>query len=78
MHIQQTMQSNGPINPMWRTGCMYKGVSPTWTSCIHMCAPQYSSEQQCCVCGGGGVAERKREGSESFITSLLEKDDAIA
>ena len=56
---------------------MYNGVSPMWTNCIHVCAPQYSKRTAKLCVGGGGVAERRREGSESFI-ARLEKDDAIA
>ena len=39
METRCILTCRGPIewtNSMRRTGCMYKGVSPMWTSCVHV------------------------------------------
>ena len=71
MHIQRTMQSNGPI--LWGEQGM-GSCSPMWTNCIYMCAPQHSKV----MCGGGGGGGGGVLKEDEKVARALLHDDAIA
>ena len=60
MHIQQTMQSNGPINPMWRTGFMSKGSVPRG-QVVYICVLLNIVANSNVVCVGEGAWQKENE-----------------